>query len=81
MQYTKRSSLVVSLKLNGDLRHATDIYKPKIGRNINYTKPRSLYKGSPPTPRQQTSSQHYILKESEDTLSFDKYIYPPRAWW
>jgi hypothetical protein len=37
-QYNKRSSLVGSLKLNEDLRHATDIYiKPKLGRNINYT--------------------------------------------
>jgi hypothetical protein len=37
-QYNKRSSLVGSLKLNEDLRHATDIYiKPKLGRNIHYT--------------------------------------------
>jgi hypothetical protein len=38
MYCNKSSSLVGSLKLNEDLRHATDIYnKPKLGRNINYT--------------------------------------------
>jgi hypothetical protein len=37
-QYNKRSYLVGSPKLSGDLRYATNIYnKLKLGRNINYT--------------------------------------------